>query len=616
MYGFPPRGFFPCLRNHRGSCFFPCVAAVTNISTYRFTELSGLRELRGELLGLCAENELKGTILLAEEGINLFVAGSAGAIDVLLARLRGISGLEDLAPKISLSEDQPFNRMLVRIKKEIISFGVDGVSPAKHTSPKLAPRELKKWLDEGRRVTLLDTRNDYEVKLGTFRGAIDPEIQTFRGFPDAVKKLPEHLKSEPVVMFCTGGIRCEKAGPFMELEGFREIYQLDGGILKYFEECGADHYEGDCFVFDQRVGVDPALRETGHAVCHACLAPLDSTDQEDPRYVPGESCPYCHKSAPEKMAARISDLEECLRRATTPLPGAESQETRRPIHIPAALHKSTLIEALRALHPQVPEEEWRARMTGNRLVSYGGNPRHAQHVVHAGERILHIVPPAAEPDVSTEIRVLFMDESLLVIHKPAPLPMHSGGRFHRNTLQNFLDLALHPRVPRAVHRLDANTTGVVVFARTRHFAKMLQREFVEHRVEKTYLAKISAWPEDDEFSCDLPISSGPEVGGRRQIDESGDDARTDFLVLERFSDGTALLEARPITGRTNQIRLHLSHLGFPIVGDPVYGGAGGKPGVHTLSTADARMCLHAWRITLAHPLTKERMTFEAEFAGW
>ncbi|HSP42812.1 MAG TPA: rhodanese-like domain-containing protein, partial [Luteolibacter sp.] len=218
--------------------------SVTNISCYRFAPLGGLKALRAELLESCNAWQLKGTILLSPEGINLFVAGAAESIDRLIARLRAIPGLESLTPKISLSETQPFNRMLVRLKKEIIAFGVDAVRPADRTSPKIAPRELKRWLDEGRPVTLLDTRNDYEVKLGTFKGAIDPDIKTFRSFPEAVRKLPAELKERPVVMFCTGGIRCEKAGPFMEMEGFREIYQLDGGILKYFEECGGEHYEG------------------------------------------------------------------------------------------------------------------------------------------------------------------------------------------------------------------------------------------------------------------------------------------------------------------------------------------------------------------------------------
>jgi predicted sulfurtransferase len=186
--------------------------------------------------------------------------------------------------------------MLVRLKKEIIAFGVEGIDPARRTSPKLSARELKQWLDEGRPVTLLDTRNDYEVRLGTFRHALPIGVDHFRDFPAAVRRLPDTLKEQPIVMFCTGGIRCEKAGPFMEREGFRQIYQLDGGILKYFEECGGAHYDGECFVFDQRVGVDPALHETDSVVCFGCQSPLTEAEQEDPRYVPGRTCPYCFQT--------------------------------------------------------------------------------------------------------------------------------------------------------------------------------------------------------------------------------------------------------------------------------------------------------------------------------
>ncbi|MES2995824.1 MAG: RluA family pseudouridine synthase [Verrucomicrobiota bacterium] len=590
------------------------MGAITNISTYRFAELRDLADLRADLLALCKDNGLKGTILLATEGINLFVAGDATAIGKLLARLRAIPGLENLEPKVSLSEDQPFNRMLVRIKKEIISFGMEEVNPARHTSPKLAPRELKRWLDEGRPVTLLDTRNDYEVKLGTFHGAIDPNIRTFRGFPAAVRELPENLKDQPVVMFCTGGIRCEKAGPFMEMEGFREIYQLDGGILKYFEECGSAHYEGDCFVFDQRVGVDPALQESGHAVCHACLAPLDHNDQNDSQYVAGESCPGCFRSAEARMAENIRELEEAIFRATNPLPGAHAEETRRPVHISASYHKWTLLDALCAMHPQVPRKIWHERIADGRLISYGGDARAAEHVVHAGERILHVQAPSVEPDVAADIRVLFMDEALLVVDKPAPLPMHSGGRFHRNTLQHILNLALHPRVPRPVHRLDANTSGVVVYARTRHAARVLQQEFINDRVEKEYRVWVQGHPADDEFSCAAPISSEPGENGLRVVTADGQEAFTRFRVLRRDADGTALLSAFPRTGRTNQIRVHLQSLGFPVVGDPSYGKPGAPAAPHTLSLDSPRMCLHAARISFAHPISGERLEIRARSA--
>ena len=266
---------------------------ILNVSTYKFTELQNLPELREQLLRECLELELKGSILLSPEGINLFIAGEPSKVEKLLVMLRSIPGLEDLEPKLSESEEQPFNRMLVKIKAEIIAFGVEGINPGRHTSPRIAPKELKRWLDEGRPVTLLDTRNTYEVKLGTFVGAKTLPIRHFRKFPEAVRQLPEELKETLVVSFCTGGIRCEKAAPFLEKEGFQNVFQLEGGILKYFEECGGVHYEGECFVFDKRVGVDPALQETGSQLCFACQEPLTTEELLDPRYVYEKSCPYC-----------------------------------------------------------------------------------------------------------------------------------------------------------------------------------------------------------------------------------------------------------------------------------------------------------------------------------
>ena len=599
-------------------CCFPAVSAVTNISTYRFAPLTGLKELREELQSSCKAWELKGTILLSTEGVNLFVAGAAESIDKLLGKLRSVPGLEDLTPKVSLSETQPFNRMLVRLKKEIISFGVEAVRPADYTSPKIAAKELKRWLDEGKPVTLLDTRNDYEVKLGTFKGAIDPDIKTFRGFPDAVRKLPEEMKDQPVVMFCTGGIRCEKAGPFMEMEGFKDIYQLDGGILKYFEECGGDHYDGDCFVFDQRVGVDPALCESDHAVCFTCLAPLDATDQEDPRYVKGKSCPHCFIGEPEKLAERIASREAKLRAVCDPLPGAIPLENRRPVNIPASHDKRELLNVLVELFPQVSQAEWEARCDAGRFVSYGGVVRGKDHIVRAGERVLQIFPPDVEPPVATDIRVIYEDEALIVVRKPAPLPMHSSGRFHRNTLQNLMNLACEaPHIPRAVHRLDANTTGIVLFARTRHFCRVLQRQFIEGAVEKRYLVRVSGHPNDDTFFSDAPVSAEPGVLGSREIDENaGLPARTDFRVIERRSDGTAVLEAVLGTGRTNQIRVHLWHLGHPIAGDPTYLPDGLLGDTQTLDIDAPPLQLHAWKLAFAHPRTGEAMSFETDRPDW
>ena len=593
------------------------MSAVTNIAAYRFTALSDLKSLRESLIADCKAWSLKGTILLSTEGINLFVAGPSDSIGLLLGRLRSIEGLETLEPKVSESDHQPFNRMLVRIKKEIISFGYENIKPAEHTSTKLAAKELKQWLDEGRPITLLDTRNDYEVKIGTFRNAIIPHIDTFRQFPDAVRKLPEDLKEQPVVMFCTGGIRCEKAGPFMEMEGFKHIYQLDGGILKYFEECGGDHYDGECFVFDQRVGVDPALRETDTAVCYACQAPLDAADQEDPRHVPGMSCPHCFKSEPQKMAERIAEHEAALKTVSHPLPGSVPEENRRPVNIPAALDGKALLEALVELFPQIPVEEWEARCDAGRFVNYGGVVRDKHHRVRAGERVVQIFPGAVEPDVSTDIRIVHEDEAILLVHKPAPLPMHASGRFHRNTLQYLLNLVYGPKYPRPVHRLDANTTGLVVFARTRHFCRLLQRQFLEGAVDKRYRVKVTGHPAEDTFYSEAAISSEPGIAGSREVDElEGQTARTDFEVIERRDDGTALLEAKLGTGRTNQIRVHLWNLGLPVVGDPTYLADGKTGDTQTLDPELAPLCLHAWRLSLNHPLSGERLGFETEKPAW
>jgi len=590
---------------------------ITNISTYRFAELSGLKNLREELIADCKAWALKGTILLSTEGINLFVAGAAESIDRLLEKLRAIPGLEDLQPKVSLSETQPFNRMLVRLKKEIISFGVEAVRPANYTSPKLSAKELKSWLDEGKPVTLLDTRNDYEVKLGTFKNAIIPHINTFREFPDAVRKLPDELKHQPVVMFCTGGIRCEKAGPFMELEGFEQIYQLDGGILKYFEECGGDHYDGECFVFDQRVGLDPGLRETSSAICFACQAPLDLNDQEDPRYVEGVSCPHCFVSEPEKMAERIRERQQKLAEISNPLPGSVPAENRRPVNIPASQDGRELLEVLIDLFPQISPEEWEARCDAGRFVNYGGTVRGKNHIVRSGERVVQIFPSAIEPDVSADIKILHEDDALLIVEKPAPLPMHPSGRFHRNTLQYLLNLVYAPKYPRPVHRLDANTTGLVIFARTRNMCRILQRQFIEGIVEKRYLVRVMGHPATDRFFSEAKISAEPGALGSREIDEvDGLISRTDFEVVNRFDDGTTLLEAKLSTGRTNQIRIHLWQLQFPVIGDPTYLTEGRIGDTQTLDIESPPLQLHAWKLAFNHPKTGAPLVFETAKPVW
>ncbi len=590
---------------------------ITNIAAYKFATLTDLKSLRERLITQCKSWGLKGTILLSTEGINLFIAGPQEAIEKLLTELRSIPGLEDLTPKYSDSEDQPFTRMLVRIKKEIISFGVEGIDPAHRTSPKLSAQTLKQWLDEGRPLTLLDSRNDYEVKLGTFKDALTFKIDHFRQFPEAVRGLPETLKKEPIVMFCTGGIRCEKAGPFMEQEGFENIFQLDGGILKYFEECGQAHYEGECFVFDQRVGVDPSLRETDSALCFACQTPLDADDQKDPRFVAGISCPYCFKTSEEAMQENLATRHEAIRAATHPLPGCTPYENRRPLNIPAEFEGRTLLDFLGEIFPHIAREEWLHRCEKKRFINSEGTVIDADYLLKAGERCVQIIPGTTEPPVNPDIRIVHEDEVLFVVQKPAPLPMHPSGRFNRNTLQHILGEVYAPQRPKFVHRLDANTTGLVLCARTRHSANLLQLQFLQGRVEKVYLVRVQGHPESDTFTCDAPISPEPGGLGTHGIDEEdGQHALTEFVVQQRLEDGTALLSARPITGRTNQIRVHLWHLGLPVCGDPAYL-LGQKLGdTQTLSPESAPLQLHAWRLAFDHPITKTRMTFETERPSW
>ena len=593
------------------------VQPIVNIAAYRFLPLSDLRPLRARLQSQCKDWELKGTILLSPEGINLFVAGVPEKIEQLLALLRSLPGLETLQVKVSETDHQPFNRMLVRIKKEIIAFGVEGIDPARRTSPKLAPRELKRWLDEGRPITLLDTRNDYEVKLGTFRNALPIGIDHFRDFPQAVGKLAPELKQQPIVMFCTGGIRCEKAGPFMEREGFQNVFQLDGGILKYFEECGGEHYDGECFVFDGRVGVDASLQETESCQCFNCQSPLTREEQQHEHYVEGQSCPYCFKTEAEHMVARIARRHEQIRQLEVSLPGSQPQDQFKPINVPAECDGKTLLEALCRVAAFLPADGWQQRCDEGRVLDDAGRTALASRTVRAGERFRHKLPAVIEPDVNMHVEVLHEDQALIVLNKPAPLPMHAGGRFYNNTLQYVLNTVYYPQKPRPSHRLDANTTGVLVVARTRHFAGLVQPQFARGEVEKLYLARVQGQPAANEFTCDAPISDIAGALGSRIVDpESGLPASTLFRVLERFADGTSLLEARPLTGRTNQIRVHLWHLGFPVCGDPTYWPGGRLGDSQTLAITAPPLCLHASRITLMHPVTRERVEFAAPLPAW
>jgi RluA family pseudouridine synthase len=604
-------------------------SSVVNIAAYKFADLGDLHARRDRLRPLAAQWGLRGTILLSPEGINLFVAGTRDATDRLLNELRTDPALADLPVKESLSSHQPFNRMLIKIKKEIIAFGIDGVNPIQRPSAKLPATELKRWLDEGRPVHLLDVRNDYEVQVGTFEDAIPARIDSFREFPAAIQQLAESMKNEPVVMFCTGGIRCEKAGPYMEQAGFTNVYQLDGGILKYFEECGGDHYDGDCFVFDQRVAVDPALQETGLAQCYVCQAVVSSAQQLSDRYVAGESCPECWQAPQTQLAETLQRRQIRLGAVADPLPGSVPYFNRRPLNVPARFAGHTLIDFLCNWHPHIQREVWLDKIASSHVVPsprYGRRrrkmpspeeslPLDPGRIVRPGERLEHLLPGTVEPDVNAGVEFLFEDADFIVINKPAPLPLHPSGRFNRNTLQSLLNDVYAPQRPLPVHRLDANTTGVLLLCRKRSAARRIRKQFEERTVSKTYLARIHGHPPDDRFQCTAPISRAPGASGVRETAQDGLDAQTDFQIIQRLEDSTSLIKVMPVTGRTNQIRLHLWHLGWPLVNDPVWI-RGGKTGANrTLLPHEPPMCLHAWSITITG-ITGEPRTFVAPPPSW
>ena len=281
---------------------------IANIAAYRFVMLEELPELRAWFKQECLALALKGTILLAPEGINLFLSGTPENVKAFIRLLDADARFANMDFKQSASSKQPFNRMLVKLKKEIISMGMPQVSPAAQPAPSLAPGTLKAWLDEGRAVVLLDTRNEYEIRLGSFRNATHLSLDTFRAFPEQIGKLDPALKQTTVVTFCTGGIRCEKAAPVLLNAGFREVYQLAGGILNYFETVGGDHYDGDCFVFDRRVAVNAALEESGTVQCFNCLSPVSPAEQREKEYARDISCPHCATGKPKKrLAASLRD---------------------------------------------------------------------------------------------------------------------------------------------------------------------------------------------------------------------------------------------------------------------------------------------------------------------
>lgn len=588
---------------------------IVNIAAYQFVKLHELAALRTQLYQAGKLQKLKGTILISPEGINLFLAGLRAGVEQFMATLKADQRFTDMKVKESLSETQPFRRFLVKIKAEIIAFGVDSIDPTQATSPKLTPAELKQWLDEGRSVTLLDTRNDYEVRLGSFENAIDLNIQHFRTFPEAIEQLPTEMKQAPVVMFCTGGIRCEKAGPFMEQAGFEQVYQLDGGILQYFEDCGSAHWNGDCFVFDGRVAVNPELQETPATVCYQCQQPVSAEDQRSPRYVPGESCPYCYRPPEEIQRELLAKRATQIKTVCTPLPGSTPQTNVRPIHIPSRLAGISLIEFLVQVFPQIPLDDWQRKIACGEI-RLDDQPVQANRIVQDGEHYENREHNVIEPDINSEIQILYEDDAIVVINKPAPLPVHASGRFHRNTLIEILNSVYQPQRLRPAHRLDANTSGVLVCCRKRSVARVVQPLFEQQQVQKVYLARVHGHPEPDEFVCESPISREPMHNGLRLPCKQGLAAVTRCRVLTRDADGTAVLLITPQTGRTNQIRAHLWGQNLAICCDPAYLRQQGLGENRTLTVNEQPMCLHAWRLIFPHPLTKQATTFTADLPVW
>ena len=269
--------------------------SVVNIAGYKFEPLENPVDLVRMYQQKCDELKLKGTMLISKNGINFSLAGTQQATDTIITFLEEDNRFLNIPLKVTYSETQPFRRMKVRLKKEIISLGRKDINPRELTGERISPQDLKNLLDNKEDVLVLDTRNEYETRVGKFENAIDLNLDTFRDFPKAIESLPEEYKDKQIVMYCTGGIRCEKASAVMMKAGFADVKQLEGGVLDYFKETGGAYWEGDCFVFDERVALDTELNETDYIYCYICREPLSAEEKASPDFKINEYCPYCVK---------------------------------------------------------------------------------------------------------------------------------------------------------------------------------------------------------------------------------------------------------------------------------------------------------------------------------
>ncbi|MFI0848216.1 rhodanese-related sulfurtransferase [Mesorhizobium sp. IMUNJ 23232] len=291
---------------------------------YRFCRLDRFEDLRAPLAAFCCGKGIKGTLLLAHEGINGTVAGRPEAIAALMKWLEAVPEFAGLDIKYSFASDMPFHRMKVRLKREIVTMGVEDIDPTASAGTYVEPTDWNALITDPDTV-VIDTRNDYEVRLGTFQGAVDPQTRSFRDFPGWAQANREELAGRKVAMFCTGGIRCEKATAYVKSLGVADVFHLKGGILKYLEEVPSEQscWQGECFVFDERVSVTHGLAEGEAELCRACRAPLTPADRFSPKYRPGISCERCHDQRSDDDRARYAERQRQVERAEAlglPLP--------------------------------------------------------------------------------------------------------------------------------------------------------------------------------------------------------------------------------------------------------------------------------------------------------